>query len=282
MVYGSINNKRVNQIEETIKSGTFFREFRYLAWITAYIFLLIGLIPTGNAIPGRITDKILHGLGFYFLVLFFAEGYGWKKKWIFFAFAILWGLLLEGVQALVPWRDASHIDFAFDVIGAFLALITPRSLFDLLMKLAGSLCYTGKIPVAPATFASAFTLILYYISPFRSSALLVLLPFILISGIWISSYCEDVWGADSNIIVIDEVVGVLVTVLFHSKTVLTLFLAFILFRFFDIKKPFYIRIAENFPRGFGVVMDDVFAGILANLTLTLISVIDRYLFGGLF
>lgn len=261
-----------------VKRTVFFRDFKPLAWVTAFIFLVMAFLPTGDSIPGKATDKILHGAGFYLLVLFFSEGYGWRKKWIFFLFAAGWGLLMEGVQAAIPWRDASLSDLAVNAFGAFLALLTPRSIFDILVRLAASLFYVGKIPLAPATFASAVTLILYYISPFESSFLILVLPFLYIAGIWISSYCEDIWGPDAHAIVVDEVVGVLVTVLFHGKNPFVLGLGFLFFRFFDIRKPFYIRYAEKLPAGFGVMTDDLFAGILGNMALTLILVVDKLFF----
>jgi len=265
---------KTKELQKTV----FFRDFKPLAWITAFIFLLMALIPTGGSIPGKATDKILHGFGFYFLVLFFSEGYGWHKKWVFFLFAIAWGLLMEGIQAAIPWRDSSILDLSVNALGALLALLTPRRLFDILVRLAASLFYIGKIPIAPATFASAATLILYYISPFESSFLAMVLPFLYISGIWISSYCEDIWGPDAHTIVVDEVLGVLVTVLFHGKSPFVLALGFLFFRFFDVRKPFYIRYAEKLPAGLGVMTDDLFAGIQANMALTLVLVVDKLFF----
>jgi len=68
-------------------------------------------------------------------------------------------------------------------------------------------------------------------------------------------------------VVIDEVCGFLVCMLFVPLNPINLALGFFLFRFFDIAKPFAIRKVEKLPRGYGIVMDDVLAGVYGNLCL---------------
>ena len=68
-------------------------------------------------------------------------------------------------------------------------------------------------------------------------------------------------------VVIDEVCGFLVCMLFITPNPLNLAVGFFLFRFFDIAKPFPIRRAERLPGGYGIVMDDVLAGVYGNLCL---------------
>ncbi len=68
-------------------------------------------------------------------------------------------------------------------------------------------------------------------------------------------------------VVIDEVCGFLVCMLFITPDPLNLAVGFFLFRFFDIAKPFPIRRAESLPGGYGIVMDDVLAGVYANFCL---------------
>lgn len=76
---------------------------------------------------------------------------------------------------------------------------------------------------------------------------------------------------DSSRIVIDEIVGFQFTMFLITPTVLHIFLGFLLFRFFDIAKPFPIRLCERkFPGGYGVVGDDIVAGIYANIFLLLL------------
>ncbi|HTL07663.1 MAG TPA: phosphatidylglycerophosphatase A [Chitinophagaceae bacterium] len=95
---------------------------------------------------------------------------------------------------------------------------------------------------------------------------------LLVAGVWVANTLEQVWGKDSHRIVIDEAAGMCCTLLFvpHSWPFALLGLA--AFRFFDIVKPLYIRNAEKLPGGWGVMADDVAAGICANLLLQLVMV----------
>lgn len=78
---------------------------------------------------------------------------------------------------------------------------------------------------------------------------------------------EPHWGKDSSRVVIDEVAGMWVTMLLVPITGTSLLVGLVLFRFFDIVKPLFIRNLEQLPGGAGVMMDDVLAGIYANLLL---------------
>ena len=78
---------------------------------------------------------------------------------------------------------------------------------------------------------------------------------------------ERYWGKDPSKVVIDEVSGMAIGLLLLPVNVKYLFAAFILFRFFDIVKPLYIRKIEALPRGWGIMLDDVAAGIYTNVLL---------------
>ena len=78
---------------------------------------------------------------------------------------------------------------------------------------------------------------------------------------------EPDWGKDSYRVVIDEVAGMWVSLLFVPITAPRLLAGLVLFRFFDIAKPWYIRKMEELPGGVGVMMDDVLAGVYANALL---------------
>jgi phosphatidylglycerophosphatase A len=93
---------------------------------------------------------------------------------------------------------------------------------------------------------------------------------ITVIGLWSSSLVENDWGKDSSRIVIDEAAGMCISLLFIPVTPVYIITAFVLFRFFDILKPLYIRRAEALPGGWGVMMDDVCAGIYSNLVLQVI------------
>jgi phosphatidylglycerophosphatase A len=87
------------------------------------------------------------------------------------------------------------------------------------------------------------------------------------AGIWSSSAVEPVWGKDPSRVVIDEVAGMCISLLFLPVKVKYLLCAFILFRFFDILKPLYIRRMELLPAGWGIMTDDLLAGLYTNILL---------------
>src|SRR5690349_21778806 len=86
-------------------------------------------------------------------------------------------------------------------------------------------------------------------------------------GVYSADKVEPYWGKDNYRVVIDEIAGMYITMLFIPLSVSTLVTGFIFFRLFDILKPFYIRKLEKLPGGVGVMMDDVLAGVYANLVL---------------
>jgi phosphatidylglycerophosphatase A len=95
----------------------------------------------------------------------------------------------------------------------------------------------------------------------------LLLAILLTAGTWSATKMETVWEHDSNRIVIDEVAGMMITLLCLPYDVVYIFTGCVLFRFFDIVKPLGIRRAELLPRGMGVMADDILAGIYAQVVL---------------
>jgi phosphatidylglycerophosphatase A len=74
-------------------------------------------------------------------------------------------------------------------------------------------------------------------------------------------------GGDPGYIVIDEMAGMFVTMAGHKATILNILIGFVLFRVFDIIKPYPIKKIEGLGKGYGIVADDILAGIFANLVL---------------
>jgi len=139
----------------------------------------------------------------------------------------------------------------------------------------------GRVPLAPATAASLVVALLLFSLGMAAPAALGPLPLgvflVLLAplAVWASGQAEQDLGVDAHPIVVDEVVGMLVSVwgiarLAEPGAPLFLAAAFFLFRFFDIVKPFPIRQSQVLPGGFGVVVDDVLAGIAVNLVLRLL------------
>ena len=136
----------------------------------------------------------------------------------------------------------------------------------------------GYSPVAPGTLGTLVAIPIYYFLSENPSPLyeITLIGFFFLS-VWISENAEAFFGKkDDPRIVIDEVMGFLITMLWLPKTIFFIILGFFLFRFFDIVKPFPIRHLERqLKGGFGVVLDDVMAGIYANVVLHLLQFIQK-------
>lgn len=130
--------------------------------------------------------------------------------------------------------------------------------------------YTGKIPLAPGTFGTLPGLFLCFFLAGTSLQAAILLVFILIGlSIWIAGEAEKIVGKkDPGCIVIDEIAGMAVTLVGIPFTIQTAVAGFLLFRFFDIIKPPPIRtVDKKLHGGAGIVLDDVIAGIFANIVL---------------
>jgi phosphatidylglycerophosphatase A len=131
----------------------------------------------------------------------------------------------------------------------------------------------GYSPFAPGTMGAFLAIPFYlYFSEIPSPLYeLTLLTFFFLSG-WISGHAERYFGKkDDPRIVIDEVMGFFITMLWVNKKVLSILIGFLLFRLFDILKPFPIRYLERRWRGgFGIVLDDVIAGVYVNVILHLL------------
>ncbi|MDR3694006.1 phosphatidylglycerophosphatase A [Mucilaginibacter sp.] len=147
----------------------------------------------------------------------------------------------------------------------------PNSEIKMLFhKLYASVLGIGFIK-GGGTIAAAVCGICWYLAwaggyPALWTSLIITLAITLL-GVWSSSIVEAIWGKDPSKVVIDEVAGMAIGLLFLPVNVKYLLCAFILFRFFDIVKPFYIRKMEEIPSGWGIMMDDVLAGIYTNLLL---------------
>ncbi len=99
---------------------------------------------------------------------------------------------------------------------------------------------------------------------------------IVILGVWSAGKVEMLWGKDHQRVVIDEVAGMCISLLWVPVQIKYLLTAFILFRFFDIVKPLFIKRVEGFSGGWGVMSDDVLAGIYTNLILQLIVIANFF------
>jgi len=136
----------------------------------------------------------------------------------------------------------------------------------------------GYSPVAPGTLGTLIAILIYYFLSEIPSPLyeITLIGFFFLS-VWIAQNAETFFGKkDDQRIVIDEIIGFLITMLWVPKTIRFIIIGFFLFRFFDILKPFPIRrLEKRLKGGFGVVLDDVAAGVYSNIILQIISYFTR-------
>lgn len=130
---------------------------------------------------------------------------------------------------------------------------------------------TGLSPKAPGTVGSAAACILALFMPGRM--LIAALIVCSLAGVWASGAACDRWGLhDPGKIVIDEWAGQWLTLVGHGAAG-WLLPCFVLFRLFDILKPWPVSFCEKLPRGWGIMADDLMAGLLANLTLSLLRLL---------
>lgn len=129
----------------------------------------------------------------------------------------------------------------------------------------------GYFPGAPGTFASLIAALYIYLFQPELLTLLFSIVITLIIGILFTAEIEKNDGKDPKHIVIDELAGQWLTFLFISKlSILTIISGFILFRVFDILKPFGVNALQNLKSGWGVMLDDILAGIYAAIALQLL------------
>ena len=133
---------------------------------------------------------------------------------------------------------------------------------------------TGYIKYAPGTFGSLAGILLWaFFIPqdyFFQAAAAVIMFF---ASVFFSSLAEKIYSKkDDQRIVIDEVAGVWLSVLFLPKTVFFLAAGFILFRIFDIKKPLFIKKLQIIKGGVGITIDDIAAGFIANIILQAVNI----------
>jgi phosphatidylglycerophosphatase A len=125
---------------------------------------------------------------------------------------------------------------------------------------------TGYLPLFPGTWGSLLGILPAVFLP--SSGFVIFLILLFFAGVWASERTAlESLNKDPQSVVIDEVLGMGVSLLFLPKTILFFTAAFFLFRFFDVKKPFMIRKLEALPGGWGIMMDDLGAAVAANVIL---------------
>jgi phosphatidylglycerophosphatase A len=122
----------------------------------------------------------------------------------------------------------------------------------------------GSFPVAPATAGSFVVTIVGYVLPvpdLRIALAILVIGFFV--AVWAAGEAEKTLGHDAHPIVIDEVIGQSIALLGAPHTWWAFTTCFLLFRLFDVWKPLGANEAQRLPGGWGVVTDDVIAGVVA-------------------
>jgi phosphatidylglycerophosphatase A len=135
----------------------------------------------------------------------------------------------------------------------------------------------GYAPIAPGTVGSALAALLLWLIPFSREGLVLFLLAVTVAGTWAAHRAEQLLGArDPGAIVIDEVAGMTLSVLAFPLTPAVLAVGFLLFRLFDILKPFPARVSQKLHGGAGVMVDDLIAGLYALGALSLLRAVARW------
>ena len=140
----------------------------------------------------------------------------------------------------------------------------------MLYEIVATLFYLGKLP-APGTLGTLVGLGIAYIVSFNLWTLLVTIFSLFIVGLVATTEVIRRRGdPDPEEVILDEVVGFLTCFVLVELSPRTAVASFILFRVLDILKPFPINLFERFPGAFGVMLDDVAAGLMTSLLLFLL------------
>jgi phosphatidylglycerophosphatase A len=134
--------------------------------------------------------------------------------------------------------------------------------------LFASFLYTGFFPFAPATFATAVFLALYWLVPGGGWMVhWAVLAVTAVLSVPSSTAMETRYGKDPHCVVIDEVVGIQIALVGTTPTLAGVVAAFLLFRIFDVWKPYPIDKLQALPGGWGIVVDDALAGLYTRVVL---------------
>ncbi len=149
-----------------------------------------------------------------------------------------------------------------------------------LQKIVATAGGIGYLPIAPGTWAAGIAAVFwFYFNNSISGSYniqLLLTVIVIAAGIYYAGKILSENEKDPSYIVIDEVAGLFVTLIFIPPTFYNVLLGFILFRFFDIVKPLGVRTMEKYPQGWGIMLDDILAGIYSNVVIRVILLLKLW------
>jgi phosphatidylglycerophosphatase A len=141
----------------------------------------------------------------------------------------------------------------------------------------GSGFFTGYMPIVPGTFGSLAALLIYFIPGFEKPVIIIpAIIVFMVYGIYVGNKFDKVYGKDPRQCTIDELVGMWISLLFLPKRIVVSVIAFIVWRVFDIVKPFPARNLEKLEGGLGIMIDDVVAGFYSLIVLQVLLYIFKF------
>lgn len=144
---------------------------------------------------------------------------------------------------------------------------------DHLIRALATGFYCGYSPVVAGTVGSIPpVLIAYFLIGDNLSTLAIVAALTTVLSVWVAGEAEELFGHDSKSIVSDEWAGMFITLLFIPFSAQNYLLCFVLFRIYDVIKLWPAGAAEKLPGGWGVTLDDVVAGVQANLTAQILII----------
>jgi phosphatidylglycerophosphatase A len=137
----------------------------------------------------------------------------------------------------------------------------------------------GYVPYAPGTFGSAAGLLFWWFLPDSFAIQLAAIVVVFAVGTWSGNVAEQHFGAsDPPPVVIDEVMGMWITLLLNPVGWQGAVIGFLMFRLFDVIKPYPANRLERLPGGLGVMADDGMAAVYANIALRAVILISGRVF----
>lgn len=136
-----------------------------------------------------------------------------------------------------------------------------------------STCFgIGFFPVAPGTVTSIVVALGYFFLPVLHNPMLLLTLVVLSTGIgiWAGGVMEVHYGDDPSIVTIDELAGQWLALVALPEGVWPVALSLVFFRFFDIAKPGPVDALQRLPGGWGIMLDDLLAGLFANVSVRVV------------
>lgn len=217
----------------------------------------IRCVARGEVLAAELSGKIKTTLQYASILFSYCYIMSVTLKFPGLYLKILYGLNLAGMVAALGMTLYSGYLFFKD---------KPK--FEKGIEALATCCYTGFLPTAPGTWGSLAGVLFFVF--FSGSGQLYIAALILFTAlaIWAAGrYQKTTRSKDPGEVVADEFVGMLVTYWVIPKGWVMLIAGFLLFRLFDIVKPLFIRRVEKLPGGWGIVLDDLLAGVYANVVL---------------